>query len=45
MASTAEIHGKHGMEPFAEDADRHLGPTTVARWAYSAAKAVEEILA
>jgi UDP-glucose 4-epimerase len=33
------------MEPLAEDADRRLGPTTVARWAYSATKAVDEILA
>lgn len=45
IASTSEIYGKNGMEPLAEDADRHLGATTVARWAYSTAKAVDEILA
>jgi UDP-glucose 4-epimerase len=45
VASTSEIYGKNGVEPLAEDADRHLGATTVARWAYSTAKAVDEILA
>ena len=45
VASTSEIYGKNGKEPLAEDADRHLGATTVARWAYSTAKAVDEILA
>ena len=45
VASTSEIYGKNCEEPLAEDADRHLGATTVARWAYSTAKAVDEILA
>src|SRR5207244_11161381 len=45
VASTSEIYGKNGVEPLAEEADRHLGATTVARWAYSTAKAVDEILA
>jgi UDP-glucose 4-epimerase len=45
VASTSEVYGKNGAEPLTEDADRHLGPTTVARWAYSTAKAVDEILA
>ena len=45
VASTSEIYGKNGAEPLVEDADRILGATSVARWAYSTAKAVDEILA
>lgn len=45
VASTSEIYGKNPDCPLAEDAVRVLGPTTVARWAYSTAKAVDEILA
>ncbi len=45
VASTSEIYGKNGAGPLAEDADRLLGSPTVARWAYSTAKAVDEILA
>lgn len=45
VASTSEIYGKNGNEPLHEEADRILGTTTVARWSYSTAKAVEEILA
>ncbi len=45
IASTSEIYGKNGDVPLVEDADRLLGPTTVARWSYSTAKAVDEILA
>jgi len=45
VASTSEIYGKNGHEPLAESADRVLGATSVARWSYSTAKAVEEILA
>jgi UDP-glucose 4-epimerase len=45
LASTSEIYGKNGGRPLAEDADRLLGSPTVARWAYSTAKAVDEILA
>lgn len=45
VASTSEIYGKNSDVPLAEDANRVLGPTTVARWAYSTAKAVDEILA
>src|SRR5439155_22282777 len=39
VASTSEVYGKNGNEPLAETAERILGPTTVARWAYSTAKA------
>ena len=45
LASTSEIYGKNGGRPLAEDADRLLGSPSVARWAYSTAKAVDEILA
>jgi UDP-glucose 4-epimerase len=45
IASTSEVYGKNGHAALTETADRILGPTTVARWAYSTAKAVDEILA
>jgi UDP-glucose 4-epimerase len=45
VASTSEIYGKNGGGPLHEDADRVLGPPTKARWAYSTAKAVNEIMA
>src|ERR687885_3070742 len=45
IASTSEIYGKNDEVPLVEDANRVLGPTTVARWSYSTAKAVDEILA
>lgn len=45
LASTSEIYGKNSAVPLKEDDDRVLGTPTVARWAYSTAKAVDEILA
>ena len=45
IASTSEIYGKNSRGPLAENADRILGEPGVARWSYSTAKAVEEILA
>ncbi len=45
LASTSEIYGKNSAGPLREDADRVLGNPSVARWAYSTAKAVDEILA
>ncbi|MEA2716277.1 MAG: UDP-glucose 4-epimerase [Actinomycetota bacterium] len=45
IASTSEIYGKNGAEPLREDADRILGSPGIARWSYSTAKAVDEILA
>ena len=45
IASTSEVYGKNGHSALSETSDRILGPTTVARWAYSTAKAVDEILA
>ncbi|WP_086706768.1 NAD-dependent epimerase/dehydratase family protein [Streptomyces antimycoticus] len=45
MVSTSEIYGKNGRLPLSEDSDRVLGSPAVSRWAYSTAKAVDEILA
>ena len=45
LASTSEVYGKNTDVPLAEDANRVLGSPIIARWAYSIAKAVEEILA
>lgn len=45
LASTSEIYGKNTNVPLAEDDDRILGSPSVARWSYSTAKAVDEILA
>ena len=45
VMSTSEIYGKNGSVELTETADRILGSTSVARWAYSTAKAVDEILA
>ena len=44
LASSSEIYGKNGTSALSEDADRVLGPPTVSRWAYSTAKAVDEVL-
>ena len=45
VASTSEIYGKNEADQLSETADRVLGPPSIARWAYSTAKAVDEILA
>jgi UDP-glucose 4-epimerase len=45
MTSTSEIYGKNSSGPLPETADRILGSPTIVRWAYSTAKAVDEILA
>lgn len=45
VASTSEIYGKNSTSALPETADRILGSPSVSRWAYSTAKAVEEILA
>lgn len=46
MASTSEIYGKDrpGKRVFKEEDDRVLGPTTISRWSYSCAKAMDEFL-
>jgi UDP-glucose 4-epimerase len=47
IASTSEIYGKDrpGKRIFKEDDDRVLGSTTISRWSYSCAKAMDEFLA
>lgn len=45
LASTSEIYGHTSKIPMHEDDDRVLGPTSVHRWSYSTAKAVDEHLA
>jgi nucleoside-diphosphate-sugar epimerase len=45
VTSTSEIYGKNADGPLREDADRILGSPFKARWSYSTAKAVDEILA
>src|SRR5688500_13844768 len=45
LASSSEIYGKRTSGPFSEDDDRLVGSPKVTRWAYSTAKAVDEILA
>src|SRR5439155_8814328 len=45
LASTSEVYGKTSKVPMCEDDDRVLGPTTIHRWSYSTAKAIDEHLA
>ncbi|MHB8669444.1 MAG: NAD-dependent epimerase/dehydratase family protein [Acidimicrobiales bacterium] len=45
VASTSEVYGKTSKVPMRENDDRVLGPTTVHRWSYSTAKAIDEHLA
>ncbi|WP_182905460.1 NAD-dependent epimerase/dehydratase family protein [Microbispora sp. H13382] len=45
VTSTSEIYGKNSAGPLPEGADRVLGSPEIVRWAYSTAKAVDEILA
>ncbi|MGV9779146.1 NAD-dependent epimerase/dehydratase family protein [Streptosporangium sp. NPDC003464] len=45
LTSTSEIYGKNSGGPLTETSDRILGSPAVVRWAYSTAKAVDEILA
>ncbi len=45
VASTSEIYGKNGQGQLGEESDRILGSPFKARWSYSTAKVVDEILA
>jgi len=45
IASSSEVYGKSTQVPLGEDDDRLLGPTSVGRWSYSDAKAIDEYLA
>lgn len=45
ITSTSEVYGKHVCAPFREEDNRILGSTSVSRWSYSDAKAIDEFLA
>lgn len=45
LTSTSEVYGKHVCSPIQEQDDRTLGSTSVSRWSYSDAKAIDEFLA
>jgi UDP-glucose 4-epimerase len=46
IASSSEVYGDHpGEQELVETARRIYGPTTATRWAYAAAKAIDEFLA
>jgi UDP-glucose 4-epimerase len=45
VTSTSEIYGKNTSDRLREEDDRILGSPLKSRWAYSEAKAIEEILA
>ncbi len=45
IASSSEVYGKSTQVPLREDDDRLLGPTTVPRWSYADAKAIDEYVA
>ena len=45
LASTSEVYGKNNADALDESADRLMGSTSIARWAYSTAKSVDEVLA
>ena len=46
LASTSEVYGRHRENnPLAETAERIYGPTTVGRWSYAGAKAIDEFMA
>jgi len=45
FASSSEVYGKRNGPPLSEDADRVLGSPSTARWTYSTAKALGEMLA
>ena len=45
VASTSEIYGKSDALPFKEESDRVLGSTSISRWSYSCAKAIDEFFA
>jgi UDP-glucose 4-epimerase len=45
VTSSSEVYGKNTSDRLSEDDDRVLGPTSIARWSYSEAKAIDEFLA
>lgn len=45
ITSSSEVYGKGSKVPFSEEDDTVLGPTSTRRWAYAAAKGMDEFLA
>lgn len=45
VASSSEVYGISSEERFSEDGPRVLGPTSIPRWSYATAKALDEHLA
>ena len=45
ITSTSEVYGKGSKVPFSEDDDTVMGATSIRRWAYANAKAMDEFLA
>lgn len=45
IASSSEVYGKPGTSVFSEEDDSLYGPTTITRWSYAHAKALDEHLA
>ena len=45
ITSSSEVYGKGSKIPFSENDDTVLGPTNTRRWAYGAAKGIDEFLA
>ncbi len=45
IASTSDVYGKSPDQPFREDGDLVLGPSTSRRWAYAVSKLYDEHLA
>lgn len=45
VTSTSEVYGKGSKIPFSEDDDTIQGATSIRRWAYANAKAMDEFLA
>lgn len=45
IASSSEVYGKASHSPFREEDDVVYGPTSMARWSYACAKAIDEYLA
>ena len=45
LTSTSEVYGKGSKVPFSEDDDTVMGATSVRRWSYACAKALDEFLA
>ncbi|MDR0871384.1 MAG: GDP-mannose 4,6-dehydratase [Planctomycetaceae bacterium] len=44
LTSTSEVYGKSDVIPFGEENDVVMGPTSKRRWAYAAAKMLDEFL-